>query len=261
MSRIALLALCLAAVPLGSSSAGPAFDEDSSYQGPRWSTDWVNCEGYAPAERGCSLRTRFRGFAFPGDVPFPYLVVACKDPQGDSLWPNPTGNRRLNSPSFHGDIRVEVRGEHGGHSIREVRCEQVGRCIVCASLDERPEWGKWDELTVTVTVDGVGPWGVGVGIFYSKVPDQPRRLSWERSSGGRVDLSFVTPRHHGARITGYRSRCLSGSRKASSSVRGKQPRLRVPGLIPGRVYECSVAALSNKGVGWWSEPVRVKLKR
>jgi hypothetical protein len=90
------------------------------------------------------------------------------------------------------------------------------------------------------------------------VPTRPGNLRATRTStrAGRLDYDLATPR--GAKVTGYRARCVPASGSSvTATLRDDASPLRVTGLTSGRTYWCRVRALSRAGAGPWSTSDRM----
>lgn len=90
------------------------------------------------------------------------------------------------------------------------------------------------------------------------VPTRPGNVRATRTStrAGRLDYDLATPR--GARVTGYRARCVPASGPTVTATRHENASpLPVTGLTSGRTYWCRVRALSRAGAGPWSASDRM----
>jgi hypothetical protein len=90
------------------------------------------------------------------------------------------------------------------------------------------------------------------------VPTRPRNVRATRVSAtvGKIRYGLARPR--GAKVRGYRARCVPPTGPAVTATRTKNASpLRVSGLTRGRPYTCRVRALSKVGPGPWSARVRV----
>jgi hypothetical protein len=90
-------------------------------------------------------------------------------------------------------------------------------------------------------------------------PTRARLTSAKRKAPQKAKLVFDKSTPRGAKVTGYRARCVSG--RSVETVKANRKAFKtgmvVRGLAPGRTYSCSVRALSKAGPGRWSRTKRV----
>jgi len=90
------------------------------------------------------------------------------------------------------------------------------------------------------------------------VPTRPTNLHAKRrdAHSGRVSFTLSTPR--GARVTGYKVRCVSRSGHVVKNTKSTPTSpIRIGGLRRGVGYSCKVRATSKAGLGPWSLVVRM----
>jgi hypothetical protein len=87
-------------------------------------------------------------------------------------------------------------------------------------------------------------------------PTRPSHIVGKRTTQHRARIGFLGSTPRGARVSGYRVRCIAtGSRVAAS---GRRSPVVVSGLTPGRAYTCRVQATSKAGPSRWSAAVQVR---
>lgn len=114
---------------------------------------WYVCEGVAPANDGCAVRTRLRGFRWID------LRVSCAPagPWSAAPW-----------AGFYGTLHISVEGRRAGHDRMTARCFN-GQVTLRFSEDH--SWSRFERITMTVTTSGLedavpalGPWEVTLGV-------------------------------------------------------------------------------------------------
>ncbi|MDP3892231.1 fibronectin type III domain-containing protein, partial [Nocardioides sp.] len=94
------------------------------------------------------------------------------------------------------------------------------------------------------------------------VPRRPTRVRGTRTSPTSAKLRYRLAQARGAKVTGYRARCVPPSGPAVKAKRRKNASpLKVTGLRPGARYTCRVRAQSKAGPGPWSKRVKVAPRR
>jgi hypothetical protein len=94
------------------------------------------------------------------------------------------------------------------------------------------------------------------------VPTRPTGLHAKRRTthAGRLSFTLSTPR--GARVTGYKVRCVSrGGQVVTNTKSTPTSPIRISGLRRGVGYSCKVRATSRAGLGPWSLVVRMPRHR
>lgn len=104
---------------------------------------------------------------------------------------------------------------------------------------------KVDDMTFTIR-----KLRVSTGVI---VPTRPGHLAARRTSTHGGKLSYDLAQARGARVTGYRARCVPAhGDTVTGSVKGNASPLRITGLKKGTAYACQVRATSKAGNGPWS---------
>ena len=94
------------------------------------------------------------------------------------------------------------------------------------------------------------------------VPTRPTDVRAIRTTLHRGRVAFDESRPRGARVTGYRVRCVTLNRDAvviATKTRPSSP-VVVTGLAARRAYDCRVRALSKAGPGPWSRVTRMRAR-
>ncbi|HQR27296.1 MAG TPA: fibronectin type III domain-containing protein [Nocardioides sp.] len=166
---------------------------------------------------------------------------------------------------FRSDGTTEVQG-HGELRIPSAFLKQVygvpdPASMTTAGLDPSLSGSGAGTLTVTQEPGGGAMLVTYDGVTFSRrvlqvrrgvvTPTRPTAVSAVRTAAnrGRVRFSAATPR--GAKVTGYRVRCVP-PRGATVQVSAPRSPVAVPGLTRGVRYTCKVRATSKSGAGPWS---------
>lgn len=90
-------------------------------------------------------------------------------------------------------------------------------------------------------------------------PTRGKLTSAKRKAPHKAKLRLEKSTPRGAKVKGYRARCVSGRsvETAKSGRKAFRTGMVVRGLTPGRTYKCQVRALSKAGPGRWSRAKRV----
>jgi hypothetical protein len=94
------------------------------------------------------------------------------------------------------------------------------------------------------------------------VPTRPTNARAVRVAQGRGRVAFTESRPRGAKVTGYRARCVAvrGAHVVTATRREPASPVVVRGLRSGRAYDCKVRATSRAGAGPWSQTVRMRAR-
>lgn len=94
------------------------------------------------------------------------------------------------------------------------------------------------------------------------VPTRPTNVRAVRVTAHRGRLAFTLSRPRGARVTGYRARCVivGGSSVVLAEKSEPTSPVVVRGLRARTAYDCRVRATSRAGLGPWSAVVRMRAR-